>query len=285
MSVNSLKHFPETFINHLELTPPLPKQLYFLGENPFKLCSEPTVAVVGSRRASAYGKRSTELLVAELASAGVVIVSGLAYGIDSVAHISALEAGGATIAVMPCGLDNIYPASHQRLANSILRNGGALVSEYTATQLAMKHHFIARNRLISAFADMVIVTDAALPSGSLHTAQFALEQGKLLGAVPGDIDMPNSKGTNWLIKQGAQVITEPADVFSLLGIIRKATIRPKHNLSPNQNTLLKLIKESALPVEALPKATGLGIDEVFATLTQLELLGLVENSSGGWKAK
>src|SRR5581483_2585101 len=180
-----------------------PKQLYCLGKPLTKTINIPTVAVIGSRKATLYGRQITHDLVVQLSKQGIAIVSGLAFGIDSYAHCAALESGGYTIAVLPSPLEKIYPASHSQIAEQILLNGGTLVSEYRAGTDVRNGNFIARNRLISALADVLVIPEAAKNSGSLHTARFGLEQGKTVMAVPGSINSPMSEGTNNLIKSGA----------------------------------------------------------------------------------
>lgn len=181
--------------------------------------------------------RVTTELAGELANVGVVIVSGLAIGIDGIAHTAALDAGGVCIAVLPCGLDAIYPASHLQLAKRIVQNGGALVSEYPPNTIAYKYDFIARNRIVSALSDAVLIPEAALKSGALHTARFALEQGKEVMAVPGNTTSETSAGTNNLIKTGAGVVTSAEDVLHALGLEAQNKKTPKGATAEEQLTL------------------------------------------------
>ena len=180
-----------------------PKALYFAGINPNELLSNPVVAIVGSRKMSPYGRAVTEMLTNDLVRAGVVVISGLALGVDSAAHRAVLASGGITIAVLAGGLDVIYPNSHAALAESIVQTGGTLLSEYPAGMPALKHTFIGRNRIIAALSDAVLIPEAAINSGSLHTAAFALDMGIPVLAVPGPITSQLSAGTNQLIKTGA----------------------------------------------------------------------------------
>lgn len=162
------------------------------GNDINELLKRPCVTIVGSRKISAYGKTVTSRLAGELASAGIVIISGLALGVDSLAHLAALEAGGLTIAVLPTGLDAVDKTSRRGLAERILQQGGALVSEYAEGSPVHLGNFVARNRLVAGFGDAVLITEAAERSGTLHTANFALEQGKPVLAVPGNITSPTA---------------------------------------------------------------------------------------------
>lgn len=168
--------------------PSAPKKLYIRG-NLNQALESPLLAVVGSRKVSSYGRDITTRLVRDVAGKGVGIISGLALGVDGIAHQAALEMKAPTIAVMPCGLDKIYPSSHFHLGKHILEQGGALISEYPDGTPPLRHHFTERNRLVSGLADAVLITEAAAKSGTMHTANFALEQGKTVLAVPGNITL------------------------------------------------------------------------------------------------
>ena len=206
-----------------------PKQLFTLHQPAHKLyvignlqiLNHKSLAVVGSRAVSPYGREVTNTLVTEAVWSSIPIVSGLALGVDSVAHRAALNAGGFTIAVLPGGIERIYPASHKKLAEDIIRNGGAIISEYAGTMRPHAYHFIARNRIIAGLAHAVLITEAAEKSGSLHTAQFALEQGKEVLAVPGSIFSLTSIGSHSLITQGAQLVQNAAQVLNLFAIPQK----------------------------------------------------------------
>ena len=194
-----------------------PAQLFVRGADVADLMARPRLAIVGSRKISAYGEAVTARLAGELARLGIVIVSGLAFGVDACAHRAALEAGGTTLAVLACGVDRVYPATHHRLAAAIVEQGGIILSEYPPGTTPYKNNFIARNRLISALSDGVLITEAAEKSGSLHTAHFALEQGREVLAVPGSITSQTSAGANNLIKSGAALVATPAVVLHALG--------------------------------------------------------------------
>lgn len=253
-----------------------PKQLYALGGDLHELCTLPCVAIVGSRKVTVYGRAATEMFATELARAGVVVISGLAIGVDGIAHRAALEAHGRCIAVLPCGLDTIYPAAHRQLAERILQNGGVLVSEYAPGALAFRSNFIARNRIVSGLSDAVLIPEAALPSGTLHTARFALEQGKELLAVPGNITSEMSAGTNNLIKTGAATATSPADVLHALGIeaIPNERAAPK-GATPEEQLILGFLGSGICDGGELLAATGLTADAFGHHLTMLEISGAV----------
>ncbi len=215
-----------------ELTPGdkyYPKQLFTLVQPAYKLyvigntqiLNYKSLAVVGSRAVTPYGREVTTRMVAEAAWSSIPIISGLALGVDSVAHRAALDAGGITIAILPGGIERVYPASHQKLAEEIVRQGGALVSEHPGRMRPHKYHFIARNRIIAGMAHAVLITEAAEKSGSLHTAEFALDQGKEVLAVPGNIFSPNSVGTHNLISQGAQLVQNSEEVLNLFALPKK----------------------------------------------------------------
>lgn len=250
-----------------------PQQLYTAGADIRTLLEKPCVTVVGTRKVSSYGRTVTTQLVSELAKAGVVIISGLAIGVDSIAHKAALDAGGLTIAVLPSGLNRVYPASHQSLARQIVRQGGALVTEYSPDAPMYKINFIARNRIASGMADVLLITEAAEKSGTLHTARFALEQGKEVMVVPGNITSPTSAGTNNLLKSGAAPVTAVSDIFHVLGIeptTHKAAVK-SHD--PHEQILLDLLSTGISNGEELLQGSKLTVPLFNQTLTMLEIRG------------
>lgn len=182
-----------------------PNNLYVLGNK--ELLREECVSIVGCRECSLYGSKVSRYLSFSLAKHGKIIVSGLAIGIDTNAHIGALKAKGRTIAVLASGLDVIYPKENIELARKIIKSGGAIISEYPLGTQPLKENFVARNRIISGLSNSIIVVEAKMHSGSLITANYAVEQGRNVFAVPGNIFSKNSEGTNELIKQGAEPIT------------------------------------------------------------------------------
>lgn len=252
----------------------IPKSLYLLGDLPTHY--RPTVAIVGTRKPTPYGREITYRLSYDLAKQGVVVVSGLALGIDSVAHQAALDAGGTTIAVMPCGLDIVYPRSHRALAERIVANGGALISEYDPGTTIYPVNFIARNRIVAGIASGVLVTEAAIKSGTLHTAGFALNYGRPVMAVPGEITNTMSSGTNNLIKTGACLVTSIADILHEMGVTAApAQTRLPLGDTPAQTTLIKLLAEGVRDGDELFQQSGL-VSAIFSQeMTMLEIAGTV----------
>lgn len=274
--LNKYKH-DDRFSRINQLSQPV-KELYYLGDNLFELLDKPCVAIVGSRKVSSYGRQVTESITKELVKAGVVIISGLALGIDSIAHQIAINNHGFTIAVLPSGLDRIYPASHRNLAKQILNYNGCLISEYPInSNPPMKYQFIARNRIIAALAEAILIPEAAEKSGSLHTANFALELGSDIFAVPGNINSPNSKGTNRLIQNGATPLLQSSDLLETLGIYNK---KPSNNNQFNEKELLiiNLLKKDITNNSLLVSNSKLPITEYNITMTNLELKEIIKNN-------
>ncbi|MDO5451569.1 MAG: DNA-processing protein DprA [Candidatus Saccharibacteria bacterium] len=219
--INQISPLEHDFTEVLEGIALKPKTLYFRGKLPENVVkggvlSRPkTVAIVGSRHNTSYGKEVAYNLAYQLAKKGVVIISGLAYGIDSIGHQGCLDAGGTTVAVLGTPINEIYPRSHVSLAKEIIKQNGAIVSEYAPGENCYPNttSFLCRNRIISGLAEIVVIVEAAEKSGSLNTATHALEQGKTVFAVPGNISNPYSQGCNKLIRQGALPYTEPSDIL------------------------------------------------------------------------
>ncbi len=275
------KEYPKLLRN----IPGAPKQLYVIGGSLDELLDNPTVAIVGSRKLTAYGKTVTTDIAAGLAKLGFTIISGLAIGVDGVAHRAALDAGGQAIAVLACGLDTIYPAIHRQLAKDILARGGALITEYPEGTEAYKTNFVARNRIVSGLAQAVIITEAAEKSGSLHTANFALEQGREVLAVPGNITSQFSVGTNNLIKAGATPLSKVDDVLHALGI-EELSAEPKKILADNkeEQVILSLIRDGVNDVEDLLEKCGFETALFNQTITMLEISGKIRSGgSGRWE--
>lgn len=249
-----------------------PKELFLLGELPK---DEVFVTIVGSRKPTSYGREITETIARDLAQAGAVVVSGLALGIDSIAHKACLDAGGQTVAVLPCGLDNIYPASHRNLAVQILESNGALISEYTAGTPALKQNFIARNRIVSGLSQATIIIEAAQKSGTLITAGFALEQNRDVYAVPGNITSPNSAGTNELINQGAGIITSSQQLLSNLGLNKEK--RSISGESPVENLILDLLEQGLRDGDEIQAQAHLETSEFNQALTMMEITGKIKS--------
>jgi len=268
----------------------LPKELKRIGGVPDRLYVEgdlsplmdrPRLAVIGSRKPTAYGRAVTIKLVQELVREGVVIISGLALGIDSIAHRACLDAGGQTIAVLPAGLDKIYPSSHANLASDIVRHGGALVTEYPANTTPYAVNFLARNRLISGLAEGVLVTEAAQRSGSLNTVNHALEQNRVVLTVPGNITSLNSTGCNNLLRMGAVPVTRTDDIFDGLGWTREGGQEQiVKAANPEEFAILSLIQKGISDGGELLEDSQLKAAVFSQTLTMLEITGRIKPLGG-----
>lgn len=257
-----------------------PRQLYYLG-NLEQILSVPRLAIVGSRKVSAYGKSVTLRLAREAAEQGIAIVSGLALGVDGLAHQGALEAGGVTLAVLPSGLDKIYPATHQQLAERILKQGGALITEYPYDSEPYKTNFLARNRIISGLSDAVLITEAAARSGSLNTANHALEQGRTVMAVPGNITSELSAGTNNLIKSGAIPVTELRDILAGMNLQLKTKQERPLGATTEEDTVLQLLFTGVSDASELLYHSQLEPALFNQTLTMLEITGKIRPLGAG----
>ena len=247
------------------------------------------IAVVGTRYPTIYGRQSTEKLVYELVSSSLTIVSGLARGIDSIAHKAAVDSSGRTIAVLGSGVDTIYPPENKSLAEKIVQNG-AIVSEFPLGFPSIPSNFPARNRIISGLSLAVLVTEAAVDSGSLITAGCAAEQGREVFAVPGPITSKMSAGANNLIKEGVHPATEVQDILQILDIERKQRQQETRNqkletrnLAKEERKILELLNGQSKHIDIIVRESGLEIDKVSAALSLMELKGLVKNyGSGIW---
>jgi len=243
------------------------------------------VSIVGSRRPSNYGKRVTEKLTAELAAQGLTIVSGLAYGTDTLAHRTSLTSGSRTIAVLGSGVDVIYPQSNVSLAQDIALNG-AVISEFPLGTKPDWMNFPRRNRIICGLSLGTVVIEAAQKSGALITAAMALEQNREVFAVPGNIDSPNSVGTNSLIKQGAKVVTCVDDILEelmpqLQSLFKKSEIaEAKISLTADETALLNILSHEPLHVDAIAGLAGQSTSKVLSTLLSLELKNVVKQHPG-----
>jgi DNA processing protein len=254
-----------------------PAALFARGSAPLALLAQRGVAIVGARACSAYGAAVARSLGRDLAAAGVVVVSGLARGIDAEAHRGALAGGGATVAVLGCGIDRTYPAAHTRLAGQIAESG-LVVSEYPPGVGPAPWRFPARNRIVAGLAVATIVVEARVRSGALITADFALEEGREVLAVPGEITSTLSGGTNALIRAGATPLTCTSDLLEALGIEPAPPQRP--SLDPEAERILAAVAAVPAGADEVVRATGLRADVVAAALMRLELAGLVSSDGG-----
>lgn len=267
--------------------PPLLKQIY---DPPFVLyvrgellpADEWALAVVGTRRASAYGREATRRLTSDLVANGITIVSGLAQGIDSHAHKAALEAGGRTIAVLAHGLDSVYPPQNRSLAAQIAEQG-ALVSEFALGTRPEAKNFPARNRIISGLALGTLVVEAGKRSGALITAEFAAEQGREVFAVPGNIFAAGAAGTNRLIQSGAKVVLRVEDILEELNLTMIGAFQQAREIVPEnerESRLLEHLSDDPIHVDELGQVAGMPISEVSSTLALMELKGMVRQVGG-----
>jgi DNA processing protein len=258
-----------------------PPGLFVRGVGPSELLTRTAVAVVGARSCSPYGSQVARACARELAAAGLVVISGLARGIDGEAHRGALEAGGITIAVLGCGVDRDYPASHRELAGRICERG-LVVSEYAPGVEPAPWRFPARNRIVAGLARAAVVVEARERSGALITADFALEQGREVFAVPGEITSTLSAGTNALLGLGAAPYTSPQDVLDALGIEALKPAAPE--LGADAERVLARLREFAGGADELQRSTGLGAAALAAALTELELAGVAAQDGGVFRA-
>lgn len=277
-----------------------PKQLTYISSAPLLLfaigdistLSQEQIAMVGSRNFSHYGERWAKYFTKELVQTGLIITSGLAIGIDSICHQSALNSKGKTIAVLGSGLENIYPRRHCDLAKRITEEGGAIVSEFLTTALPLATHFPKRNRIISGLSAAVVVVEASLRSGSLITARYALEQGRDVFSLPGPLGSPTSEGTHWLIQQGAYLVNKPQDIIEQirsslkwLPMSRSASVaftQSESSLELSFPALLSSIEYEATPVDLIAQRTNQPVSQILIQLLDLELEGWVSSVNGGY---
>lgn len=265
-----------------------PRNLSILGTELEELLKMPSLGVVGSRKVTPYGRGVTEDLTDKLSRAGACIISGLALGVDSIAHGAALKAKGKTVAVLPSGIKAIYPASHRGLARQIVTSDGALVSEYEDDFRPRKESFIERNRLIAALSDALLITEAAERSGSLHTANFALELGKPVLAVPGTITSATSYGTNNLLKSGAIMVTNEQDIMQVLGIspLKAQQEIPLYGDNEHESLLIDLLGSGISSGEELLYKAQMDVRLFQQTLTMLEVKGAISAlGNNNWRLK
>jgi len=258
-----------------------PPQLFLRGSAGAALLDRPAVAIVGARACSSYGRSVARSLGRDLAAAGLVVVSGMARGIDGEAHRGALDGGGATVAVLGCGIDRDYPAAHAELARRIGERG-VVVSEYEPGVEPAPWRFPARNRIIAGLCQATLVIEARERSGALITADFALEEGREVLAVPGEITSSLSNGTNALLRIGATPVTRVEDVLEIFGIepARASAVV----LGPTAETLLARLADGALTADEVVRASGVEPGVGAAALVELELAGRVTLEDGVYRA-
>lgn len=255
-----------------------PEKLYYAGD--ITLAGRPSIAVVGARKASPYGKWAAYGFAKKLSEYGIIVVSGMAYGIDSCAHRGALENEGKTIAVLGCGVDVCYPASNRILRDQIMKDG-LILSEYEPGVQPLPYRFPMRNRIISGLSLGCIVVEAGISSGSLITAEYAAEQGRNIYALPGNINSISSFGANKLIKDGATPLISFDDMIDELGIARKNASAQQTELGRDEREIYELIfRTGETTIDFLCRSTGRPPSEVNAMVTILEMKGLLQTAIG-----
>lgn len=279
MKINRIAPDDQNFLQILGSIAKKPKALYYTGILPES--RQTAVAIVGTRKPTAYGREVTIKLASELAKRGIVIVSGLALGVDAIAHGAALDVGGTTIAVLANGLPDIQPSTNRQLAERILASGGAIITEYEEGTPALSYQFLARNRIVSGLSDAVIITEAAARSGTLNTAAHAIEQGKELFVVPGNITSPMSLGCNALIKQGATPVTSVDDILEVIApemLGGQATLFVTNN--PVERKVVELIRSGLRSGDDIQQQVGCSATDLSTALTMLELNGAIRALGG-----
>lgn len=259
-----------------------PPQVYLRGDAGADILARPAVALVGARSCSAYGRSVARSLGRELAAAGLVVVSGMARGVDGEAHRGALEGGGVTVAVLGCGIDRDYPAAHAELARRVCGSGGLVVSEYEPGVEPAPWRFPARNRIIAGLCRATVVVEARERSGALITADFALEEGRDVLAVPGEITSALSAGANALLRLGATPVTRAEDVLELYGL--EARSQASATLGAEAAALLAQLDHGALGADELFRAAGVEPAAGAGALLELELAGRVSHEDGVYRA-
>ncbi len=260
--------YPERLKN-LPYSPPL---LYIRGE---LKDNEPSIAIVGSRRASHYGKIVAERFARDIARVGLTVVSGLARGIDTCAHKGAVDEGGRTIAVLGCGIDRVYPSENVNLLGKIINNG-ACISEFPIGTQPFAGNFPRRNRIISGLSDAILVVEATMRSGTFSTVQWALEQGKEVFAVPGNITEETSKGTNKLIMDGARPVTNTQDIIDGLKMDRVITKRQLPKMTEEEMNVYERLGNQAVHIDELAISLSIPVSRLSGLLLSLELKSIVK---------
>lgn len=276
MKINNISPLKNSYLKIvLDIAKP-PKSLWYIGKLPEH--RQPTIAIVGTRKPTAYGRQVTERLASELASRGVVVISGLALGVDAIAHQATLDAGGTTIAVLASALPEIRPLTNRALGERIVAQGGAIISESDGEEPIGRWSFVIRNRIVAGIADAVLITEASAHSGSLNTAMHALEQGKDVFVVPGNITSPSSAGCNLLLKQGAIPVTEVGDIIER---IMPETAAQQTQLAFGANeteaAIITALKDGLRDGDEIQQTTGIDSKELSMAMTMLELKGAIKS--------
>lgn len=282
LSVDVISKRDKTYpINLLELED-APCVLYVKGR--LKSNDFNTVAIVGTRKMTSYGRKVATMFSFELATYGITVVSGLAFGIDAAAHQAVIDAKGHTIAVIASGLDNITPVSNQDLAKDIVKSGGAIISESPLGSQVWRGSFPIRNRIVSGTSRAIIVIEGARKSGTLLSASSAANQGRQVFAVPGQITSQMSAAPHFLIKRGAKMVTNVSDILEELDMQLKVDRKAAEEITPSgkdEKKIIEALSDKPLHIDKLARITGLAENKVSARLTRMELKGLVKSLRGG----
>ncbi len=281
-SISTVSIFDKIYPENLKNLPDAPPVLYVRGE--IKKSDSHAVAIVGTRAMTSYGREVAGKFAGELANYGITVISGLALGIDAEAQKSVVDASGRTIAVLASGLNIITPFANKNLALEIIKGHGALVSEYPLSHVPKPFEFPVRDRLISGLAKAVIVIEGRMKSGTFHTVSAAADQGRPVFAVPGPITQPTSEGPNFLIQNGAKLITSVRDVLEELDMQVKVDSEKMEIVapgSPEEEKLIQILFREPLHLDELVRISGLETSEISARLTIMEMKGLVKNMGNG----
>lgn len=274
MKINTISPLDNKFLQITDSIVLMPKKFYYIGKLPDT--RPPVVAIVGTRKPTRYGIEVTTMFASELARRGVIIISGMALGVDAIAHRATLDAGGITIAVQANGLAKLTPTTNRQLGEDIVRGGGAIISEYEPNTPPKPYTFLERNRIVSGLADAVLITEASARSGTLNTASHALNQGKDVFVVPGNITSPTSAGCNALIKQGAYPVTSVEDILS---IVAPASISEQAPLplgdNPVQTQIIHALQSGKNDGDDIREMLKISAQELSSELTMLEINGVV----------
>jgi len=259
-----------------------PKKLYYKGafdEDIFKNC----LAVVGSRHLTYYGRKVTEQLVTEIAGAGITIVSGFMFGGDEAAHSAAVKCGGRTIAVMPCGIDIIFPPQHKKLYQDILDNNGLIISEYSEGFKPTNYSFVQRDRIVAGLCKAVFVTEAALGSGSLITANYAQKFGRKIFALPGQITSELSRGTIKLIREGAEAVSCANDILSFYKVLvneKKEVVLKQAEPKTLEERIIAHLGREPMKADEMARLFAIPVAQLGTTLSLMEMKSQITNQSG-----
>lgn len=276
MKINNISPLDNSYLKIVSTIAKPPKCLYYIGKLPEHRV--PTVAIIGTRKPTAYGRQVTERFASELASRGVVIVSGLALGVDALAHQATLDAGGTTIAILANALPEIRPMTNRAIGERIVANGGAIISESDGEKPLGKWSFLERNRLVAGIADAILITEASARSGTLNTAAHALEQGKDVFVVPGNITSPSSAGCNLLLKQGAIPVTELNDILERIApSLATAQTQLALGTTDAEVAILTQLSQGLRDGDEIQRLTGLDPSEMNMSLTMLEINGAIKS--------